>query len=253
MTSEQCSYCRGNDKDMPCAYPGEGKPGCLRDARLSNQCGVKGCKNSRDQGAFVGPFCAPCDRDLRTGNFQLGTSVVYEQAREIERLRADLKRAVAGEIRESCLEQVKQRQSPVETGEQRQWVWFAQYYGSILQRIADGCEDPKALATAALNKPWSAQETSVRREYHARGTYWSGVPTIDAPCDFCHRSFMDHDPRTHACPSRAEVSQIVVGDSEYSRMQIQTPICTKCGQVDVRIPSLGIYHLCPEQPDAGKL
>lgn len=52
----------------------------------SNQCGVKGCKNTRDQGAFVGPFCAPCDHDLRTGNFQFGTSVVYEQAREIERL-----------------------------------------------------------------------------------------------------------------------------------------------------------------------
>ncbi len=54
----------------------------------SNQCGVKGCKNTRDSGAFVGPFCAPCDHDLRTGNFEFGTSVVYGQAREIERLRA---------------------------------------------------------------------------------------------------------------------------------------------------------------------
>ena len=53
----------------------------------SNQCGVKGCNNTRDQGSFVGSFCAPCDHDLRTGNFQFGTSVVYEQAREIERLR----------------------------------------------------------------------------------------------------------------------------------------------------------------------
>lgn len=29
-----CTYCHGNDRDVPCAYPSEGKPGCLRDARL---------------------------------------------------------------------------------------------------------------------------------------------------------------------------------------------------------------------------
>lgn len=44
-------------------------------------------------------------------------------------------------------------------------------------------------------------ETPARREYHANGTYWSGVPTIDMPCDFCGRAIMDHDPRTHACSS----------------------------------------------------
>lgn len=30
-----CGYCGGNDGNVPCAYPGEGKPGCLRDARLA--------------------------------------------------------------------------------------------------------------------------------------------------------------------------------------------------------------------------
>jgi hypothetical protein len=30
----KCSYCGGNDRDMPCAYPSEKKEGCLRDARL---------------------------------------------------------------------------------------------------------------------------------------------------------------------------------------------------------------------------
>lgn len=44
------------------------------------------------------------------------------------------------------------------------------------------------------------EETSPRREYHTNGTYWSGVPTVDLPCDFCQRSITDHDPRTHACP-----------------------------------------------------
>jgi len=29
-----CAYCHGNDRDMPCAYPSESKPGCLRDQRL---------------------------------------------------------------------------------------------------------------------------------------------------------------------------------------------------------------------------
>lgn len=30
-----CKSCNGNDGDAPCAYPGEGKHGCLRDARLA--------------------------------------------------------------------------------------------------------------------------------------------------------------------------------------------------------------------------
>jgi len=29
-----CKFCNGNDFDKPCAYPGEHKPGCLRDSRL---------------------------------------------------------------------------------------------------------------------------------------------------------------------------------------------------------------------------
>lgn len=30
-----CPTCKGNDANAPCAYPSEGKPGCLRDARLA--------------------------------------------------------------------------------------------------------------------------------------------------------------------------------------------------------------------------
>lgn len=40
--------------------------------------------------------------------------------------------------------------------------------------------------------------------YHANGTYWSGVPTINMPCDFCRMGIMAHDPRTHACPVDAQ-------------------------------------------------
>lgn len=46
-----------------------------------------------------------------------------------------------------------------------------------------------------------AVETPERREYHANGTYWSGVPTLDMPCDFCGLAITEHDPRTHACRS----------------------------------------------------
>lgn len=45
-----------------------------------------------------------------------------------------------------------------------------------------------------------AVEPKPRREYHANGTYWSGVPTVDMPCDFCALPITGHNPRTHACP-----------------------------------------------------
>jgi hypothetical protein len=51
----------------------------------------------------------------------------------------------------------------------------------------------------ALPKGHDGKHAAVR-EYHANGTYWSGVPTVDMPCDFCKRPITDHDPRTHACP-----------------------------------------------------
>jgi len=40
------------------------------------------------------------------------------------------------------------------------------------------------------------------RKYHALGMYWSGVPTVDLPCDFCTLSVTEHDPRTHDCPDK---------------------------------------------------
>ena len=37
--SDRCSTCKGNDADAPCAYPSEGRDGCLRDARLAASVG----------------------------------------------------------------------------------------------------------------------------------------------------------------------------------------------------------------------
>lgn len=38
----RCPACQGNDGNMPCAYPSEGKPGCLRDKRLGQSHPVAG-------------------------------------------------------------------------------------------------------------------------------------------------------------------------------------------------------------------
>jgi hypothetical protein len=32
-----CRVCGGNDRDAPCAYPGERRPGCLRDVRMAKE------------------------------------------------------------------------------------------------------------------------------------------------------------------------------------------------------------------------
>ncbi len=34
--SNRCPVCGGNDANMSCAYPGEGRPGCWRDSRLAD-------------------------------------------------------------------------------------------------------------------------------------------------------------------------------------------------------------------------
>lgn len=46
---QRCAYCHGNDRDMPCAYPSEGKPGCLRDQRLKARFGPGALKTSARQ------------------------------------------------------------------------------------------------------------------------------------------------------------------------------------------------------------
>lgn len=39
-----CPVCGGNDWEMPCAYPSEGAPGCLRDAVAAV---VRGCVTTK--------------------------------------------------------------------------------------------------------------------------------------------------------------------------------------------------------------
>lgn len=58
-----------------------------------------------------------------------------------------------------------------------------------------------------IKRHTSSEKAEPRREYHANGTYWSGVPTVDMPCDFCYRAITEHDPRTHACKAENGSSQ----------------------------------------------
>lgn len=52
--ANRCPACGGNDCDRPCAYPNEGKNGCLRDKRLSKcKCGFRA--------RLVGDVCRYCN------------------------------------------------------------------------------------------------------------------------------------------------------------------------------------------------
>lgn len=72
----KCTYCGGNDRDMPCAYPSEKKPGCLRDTRLyarakTNQCGET-CERAK--------LCYACGKALEESNARIepGEPVAWE-------------------------------------------------------------------------------------------------------------------------------------------------------------------------------
>lgn len=50
-----CKACGGNDGDAPCAYPSEGKAGCIRDVRLAQATGIEATLAERGTryGAFT--------------------------------------------------------------------------------------------------------------------------------------------------------------------------------------------------------
>ena len=57
-------------------------------------------------------------------------------------------------------------QSPETSPDDRQWRWFAHYYGSILQRIANGSEGAKELAAMAIAREWSPSDTGAELIAH---------------------------------------------------------------------------------------
>jgi hypothetical protein len=46
-------------------------------------CAAKDCVNKRNEGAFVGDFCLPCDRALRSGKAEHGTSWIFALADDL--------------------------------------------------------------------------------------------------------------------------------------------------------------------------
>lgn len=55
-----CPTCNGDDKNAPCAYPSEGKQGCLRDARIARMKMEQQYKDIGEHGEFCGCyFCNP--------------------------------------------------------------------------------------------------------------------------------------------------------------------------------------------------
>src|SRR5262249_53978053 len=73
--------------------------------------------------------------------------------------------------------------------------------------IAEGLEELGKLdsaqtvrETAAVIIGTQADGVEGHMRYHASGTYWSGIPTVNMPCDFCKQAFEAHTPATHACP-----------------------------------------------------
>lgn len=63
--ARECPYCHANDRTAPCAYPNEGKPGCLRDRRLAAQA-QDGCRYpmSYGQRCEVYPHCE-CGQEVQ--------------------------------------------------------------------------------------------------------------------------------------------------------------------------------------------
>jgi len=119
---------------------------------------------------------------------------------EVEQLRAALERA------QHQITLLTQRRAPetecILSHQERHAIYNAIAY--IRDHSTSGLP-PDPTMRKYLNQLYTrtepnAQKANERREYHANGTYWSGVPTVDMPCDYCSRPIMDHDPRTHACP-----------------------------------------------------
>jgi hypothetical protein len=59
-TVRLCPSCNGNDKDAPCAYPSEGRTGCLRDERVTQLKMKQQYEDIGVHGQFCGcHFCNP--------------------------------------------------------------------------------------------------------------------------------------------------------------------------------------------------
>lgn len=64
----------------------------------------------------------------------------------------------------------------------------------------------------------------------------------------CDVDFRWQDPECPIHSDRAPKTTLTVSVGVPGVYKANTPVCGKCGQLDVRIPRMGIYHVCPEIP-----
>jgi hypothetical protein len=140
----------------------------------------------------------------RNGGWDIAALKIRAAADEIDRLTAQVEslqnrwasRPLSHPDGEAlCAENARLRE------ERGRWYVDAMNCRVALDRLDLGHESPYWNTARAPDEtsPQPIPITSERLEYHANGTYWNGVPTVDWPCDFCNQSIVDHDPRTHAC------------------------------------------------------
>ena len=72
----RCKSCNGNDGDMPCAYPGENKHGCLRNARMA-------IKQQGEPVAYFDPLVTDDDKGLSWTSGTFHTEKLYTSAPSI--------------------------------------------------------------------------------------------------------------------------------------------------------------------------
>jgi hypothetical protein len=137
---------------------------------------------------------------------------------EIEWLRRELEKA------QSSADETTERQAAMEdraycNGAQQAAAMAHQSLKAMDEWILSGCGGRSQQALAVLR---SAEQPPIDNAHVAEGCeQFAGVRnTVEI------RTFTNHPPATCG---------------------VQTPICSKCGQIDVRIPRMGIYHVCPPQ------
>lgn len=96
----------------------------------------------------------------------------------------------------------------------------------------------------------SSAETAART---ALQTYLSGSPEEPSPPQ---QPPIDNAHVAEGCEQFAGVLNTVeirtFTNHPPAMCAVQTPVCSICGQIDVRIPRMGIYHVCPTPNQDGQ-
>lgn len=125
-----CPVCKGNDADMPCAYPSEGLRGCLRDARLVQQAAGE----ERGDSWITAKVARHLDLAFRNGVSAGWNAGVEGNGETLQRLKSQVgTRAEYSALFPESAQQAIQVDKPV----------------AQVVRDADGCDDVRWLVDSA--------------------------------------------------------------------------------------------------------